>query len=70
MSVVDRANYTSENPYDNSLVPLPNGYEISQPYVDAHCLELLEDCLGRGAQVLEIGSGSGYLTSCFGLLVG
>jgi len=36
----------------------------------AMCLELVEDRLKPGAHVLDVGSGSGYLTAAFGLMVG
>lgn len=35
----------------------------------AHCLELLEDHLKPGARALDVGSGTGYLTACMGLMV-
>lgn len=35
----------------------------------AHCLELLEDRLQPGARALDVGSGTGYLTACFGMMV-
>lgn len=36
----------------------------------AICLELLEPHLRPGARVLDVGSGSGYLTACMGKIVG
>eukprot|EP01104_Vermistella_antarctica_P000532 TRINITY_DN1068_c0_g1_i2.p1 TRINITY_DN1068_c0_g1~~TRINITY_DN1068_c0_g1_i2.p1 ORF type:complete len:155 (+),score=19.99 TRINITY_DN1068_c0_g1_i2:396-860(+) len=36
----------------------------------AMCLELLLDHLEPGANALDVGSGSGYLTACMGELVG
>lgn len=35
----------------------------------AHALELLKDRLTEGKKALDVGSGSGYLTTCMGLLV-
>lgn len=48
--------------------PLPIGFEqtISQPYIVALMLELLD--LGGRERVLEIGTGSGYQTALLGLL--
>mmetsp|Transcript_7365 Transcript_7365/g.17708 ORF Transcript_7365/g.17708 Transcript_7365/m.17708 type:complete len:164 (+) Transcript_7365:697-1188(+) len=36
----------------------------------AHCLELMEPYLRPGGKVLDVGSGSGYLTAVFAMLVG
>ena len=33
-------------------------------------MELLEDILKPGDKILDIGSGSGYLTACFALMLG
>jgi protein-L-isoaspartate(D-aspartate) O-methyltransferase len=35
----------------------------------AYSLEYLKDKLKPGAKVLDIGSGSGYMTACFAILV-
>jgi len=35
----------------------------------AHALELLSDNMYDGAHVLDVGSGSGYLTACMAMLV-
>jgi len=35
----------------------------------AHALELLSDMMYDGAHVLDVGSGSGYLTACMAMLV-
>ena len=36
----------------------------------AHAMELLENHLQEGMKALDVGSGSGYLTACFALMVG
>lgn len=36
----------------------------------AYCLELLREHLGAGKRALDVGSGSGYLTACFAVMVG
>jgi len=41
------------------------GATISAPHMHAQCLELLKENLTQGARILDVGSGSGYLTSCF-----
>ena len=39
---------------------------ISAPHMHAKALEYLEPVLVEGNSILDIGSGSGYLTACFG----
>lgn len=70
MKAVDRANYCPHNPYMDS--PQGIGYQatISAPHMHAHALELLKDHLKEGATVLDVGSGSGYLTACFAHMIG
>ncbi|KAK9813887.1 hypothetical protein WJX73_003296 [Symbiochloris irregularis] len=46
-----------------------SGATISAPHMHAHCLELLIDHLQPGSKVLDVGSGSGYLTVIFAYLV-
>ncbi|XP_060687716.1 protein-L-isoaspartate(D-aspartate) O-methyltransferase isoform X2 [Hemiscyllium ocellatum] len=43
---------------------------ISAPHMHAYALELLHDQLYEGAKALDVGSGSGILTSCFARMVG
>ena len=43
---------------------------ISAPHMHAYALELLEKQLEAGMTALDVGSGSGYLTVCFALMVG
>ena len=42
---------------------------ISAPHMHAYALEMLKDKLQPGARVLDVGSGSGYLTVCMAHLV-
>ena len=35
----------------------------------AYALEVLKDKLKPGAKVLDVGSGTGYLTACFAVMV-
>jgi protein-L-isoaspartate(D-aspartate) O-methyltransferase len=53
--------------YEDSALPIGNGQTISQPWVHARYLELLE-LTGR-ERVLEIGTGSGYQTVLLAHLV-
>lgn len=70
LMATDRAHYSQRSPYMDS--PQSIGYKatISAPHMHAHALELLEDKLKEGASVLDVGSGSGYLTACFARMVG
>lgn len=47
--------------YENTALPIGSGQTISQPYMVARMTELLK--LQPGANVLEIGTGSGYQTA-------
>ncbi|KAG2442321.1 hypothetical protein HXX76_002407 [Chlamydomonas incerta] len=74
MAAMDRAAFTAPgygaaHAYEDR--PLPIGYDqtISAPHMHATALELLLPKLRPGARVLDVGSGSGYLTACLGLLV-
>lgn len=70
LKAVDRGNYCAHNPYMDS--PQSIGYQatISAPHMHAHALELLRDHLPEGGSVLDVGSGSGYLTACLAHMVG
>lgn len=46
------------------------GQTISAPHMHAYCLEQLVDHIVPGARVLDVGSGSGYLTACMAYMVG
>lgn len=53
------------------MILLTVGYNvtISAPHMHAYALDMLKDKLVPGARVLDVGSGSGYLTACMGRLV-
>ena len=73
MRDVDRANYVikgSGDPYQDSPQPIGHGATISAPHMHAHCLETLRSRLRPGARVLDVGSGTGYLTALFATFVG
>jgi protein-L-isoaspartate(D-aspartate) O-methyltransferase len=53
--------------YEDAPLPIGNGQTISQPWVHARYLELLQ--LKGNERVLEIGTGSGYQTVLLGHLV-
>lgn len=58
------------DPYMDHPVPIGYNATISAPHMHAACLALLNDHLQPGMRALDIGSGSGYLTAIFALLVG
>lgn len=68
-SKVDRAHYTPLSPYSDSPQPIGYGATISAPHMHGHACEYLIDFLKPGSRVLDIGSGSGYLTHVLANLV-
>jgi len=65
MGSVDRGYFSAHSPYADK--PQGIGYmaTISAPHMHAYALELLRDNIIKGSRVLDVGSGSGYLTVCF-----
>jgi len=70
MLAVDRVHFTSHNVYEDSPQPIGSNATISAPHMHAYALESLKDKLKKGARVLDVGSGTGYLTACFAMMVG
>ncbi|XP_047307112.1 protein-L-isoaspartate O-methyltransferase 1 [Impatiens glandulifera] len=72
MESIDRALFVPPGtpPYVDSPMQIGYNVTISAPHMHAMCLELLEGHLKPGMHVLDIGSGTGYLTACFALMVG
>jgi len=65
----DRANYVSENPYDNSPKPILCHQTISAPYMHAIALDEMVPYLLKSPtslKLLDVGCGSGYLTAAMG----
>jgi protein-L-isoaspartate(D-aspartate) O-methyltransferase len=56
--------------YVDEPVPIGYGETISAPHMHAYALEILQDQARPGASVLDVGSGSGYLTGALAELVG
>lgn len=72
MRKVDRGNYSSslEEAYSDHPHSIGHQQTISAPHMHAYCLEVLKDhCKKPGARILDVGAGSGYLTTCFGRMV-
>lgn len=66
---VDRAHYAPSSPYDDSPQGIGHRATISAPHMHASACESLLPYLKPGAKVLDIGSGSGYLTHVLAELV-
>lgn len=64
MKAIDRKHYAPANHYVDSPQSIGYNTSISAPHMHAHTLELLKDVLCDGATILDVGSGSGYLTAC------
>lgn len=72
MESIDRGLFVTAGnpPYADSPMPIGYNATISAPHMHAMCLELLEDRLQPGMHALDVGSGTGYLTACFTMMVG
>ncbi|XP_027123865.1 protein-L-isoaspartate O-methyltransferase 1-like [Coffea arabica] len=72
MGTIDRALFVPDGTPPYVDTPMQIGYNatISAPHMHAMCLELLENHLQPGMHALDIGSGTGYLTACFAIMVG
>jgi protein-L-isoaspartate(D-aspartate) O-methyltransferase len=73
MRRVDRGNYclpfSGESAYEDHPLPIGSNATISAPHMHAACLELAHDRIKENSRVLDVGSGSGYLTSCFAVML-
>ncbi|KAF2086242.1 protein-L-isoaspartate O-methyltransferase [Saccharata proteae CBS 121410] len=69
MLSVDRAHYAPASPYEDSPQPIGHSATISAPHMHASACESLLPFLKSGSKVLDIGSGSGYLTHVLAELV-
>ncbi|CAF9907336.1 MAG: hypothetical protein ALECFALPRED_003303 [Alectoria fallacina] len=70
MLAVDRAHYAPATPYHDSPQIIGFGATISAPHMHATAAESLLPYLHPCARILDIGSGSGYLTAVLANLVG
>lgn len=71
MASVDRAHYSPSMPYEDSPQSIGYSATISAPHMHAAASESLLPFMpeNKGAKVLDIGSGSGYLTHVIANLV-
>ncbi|XP_010248719.1 PREDICTED: protein-L-isoaspartate O-methyltransferase-like [Nelumbo nucifera] len=72
METIDRGLFVPDGnpPYVDSPMQIGYNATISAPHMHATCLELLKENLQPGMHALDVGSGTGYLTACFALMVG
>ncbi|KAJ2459491.1 hypothetical protein GGF42_001432 [Coemansia sp. RSA 2424] len=70
MRAVDRAHFCKDYPYEDSPQGIGYGATISAPHMHGYALEGLRQYLKPGMRVLDVGSGSGYLTACMAEMVG
>ena len=66
---VDRAHYAPRRPYDDAPQSIGHGVTISAPHMHALAIQYLEPYLFGDKTVLDVGSGSGYLTALLAELV-
>ncbi|KAK8162940.1 protein-L-isoaspartate O-methyltransferase-like protein [Phyllosticta citrichinensis] len=69
MLEVDRAHYAPARAYEDSPQPIGHSATISAPHMHASACESLLPFVKPGSRVLDIGSGSGYLTQVLASLV-
>jgi protein-L-isoaspartate(D-aspartate) O-methyltransferase len=69
MLSTDRAHFSPRDPYRDSPQPIGHAATISAPHMHANAAEALLPFLKPGARVLDVGSGSGYLTCVLAALV-
>ena len=62
MLQVDRADFTSHSPYYDSPQGIGYNATISAPHMHAYALEYLAPYCKDNIHILDVGSGSGYLT--------
>jgi protein-L-isoaspartate(D-aspartate) O-methyltransferase len=65
---VDRRVFCPQNPYNNHKTDIGFGAEFNSPVIDSIVLEALKNHLVVGAQILDIGSCTGYLSVCMAMM--
>jgi protein-L-isoaspartate(D-aspartate) O-methyltransferase len=71
MKATDRAHFVADQDVAYIDSPTPIGYNAtcSAPHMHSYALELLKNHLKPGSRVLDVGSGSGFLSVVFARLV-
>jgi len=67
---VDRGDFTDNHPYFDGAQSIGYGATISAPHMHAIALKEFENVIHPNSRILDVGSGSGYLTACFAKLAG
>ena len=62
MLEVDRIDFAPNYPYENCPIPIGYNVTISAPHMHALALEYLSDYCSEYSNILDVGSGSGFLT--------
>jgi protein-L-isoaspartate(D-aspartate) O-methyltransferase len=57
------------DPYSDQPQPIGYGASIAAPYMHASALELLKNHIKQDSHILDVGAGSGYMSSCFARLL-
>lgn len=71
LNLIDRKKFVnSHHSYEDKPQSIGFNANISAPHYHALALEYLKNHLERGNTVLDVGSGSGYLTACMATMVG
>ncbi|CAL9780297.1 unnamed protein product, partial [Musa acuminata subsp. burmannicoides] len=72
MEAIDRGLFVPPGsaPYVDTPILIGYNATISAPHMHAACLELLREHLQPGMRALDVGSGTGYLTACFAMMLG
>ena len=69
MLQVDRADFSLYDPYEDSPQSIGFGATISAPHMHAYALEYLEPYCSENIHILDVGSGSGYLTAALSKMI-
>ncbi|CAL2045371.1 CBN-PCM-1 protein [Caenorhabditis brenneri] len=70
MMAVDRADFSPRDPYQDAPQGIGYNATITAPHMHAAALDYLQNHLVAGANALDVGSGSGYLTVCMAKMIG
>ena len=69
MIQIDRGDFSPENPYEDSPQPIGFNATISAPHMHAFALSYLEPYCSENIHILDVGSGSGYLTAALSKMI-
>ena len=69
MLQIDRDDFSPHNPYEDCPQPIGFNATISAPHMHAFALEYLEPYCSENIHILDVGSGSGYLTAALSKMI-